>query len=240
MRTRDVELMLFNKPRLRAVGDKGLLVEYGDSIHPDINRKVRVVALALEMEKPDGIEEIIPSYRSLLIVYDPMKTNVAALETVLESLEGRVDKMQIPAPRTVEIPVLYGGDCGPDMEFVARFHGLSEDDVIRIHSGTVYQLYMMGFTPGFVYLGGLSEQLHTPRLETPRSLVSGGSVGIANNQTGIYPVDSPGGWRLIGRTPLKPFDPARKDPFLYRAGDLIKFTSVCESEFTKIAQGGAV
>jgi inhibitor of KinA len=231
--------MLFDKARLRAVGDKGLLVEYGDEIHPDINRKVRVVTLALEMEKPDGIEEVIPSYRSLLIVYDPMKVNVNGLKGVLKSLEGRLDELEIPAPRTVEIPVLYGGDYGPDMEFVAHFHRLSEAEVIRIHSETVYQIYMMGFTPGFAYLGGLSEQLHTPRLETPRSLVQGGSVGIANNQTGIYPVDSPGGWRIIGRTPLKPFDPARKKPFLYRAGDLIKFTPISDSEYNRIAEGGA-
>jgi inhibitor of KinA len=232
--------MLFDKARLRAVGDRGLLVEFGDAIHPDINRKVRVVALALEMEKPDGIEEVIPSYRSLLIVYDPMKTHLDALEGVLESLECRLDKLEIPAPRTVEIPVLYGGDSGPDMEFVARFHGLSEEEVIRLHSDTVYQIYMMGFTPGFAYLGGLPEQLHTPRVETPRALVRAGSVGIANNQTGIYPVDSPGGWRLIGRTPLRPFDPSGKSPFLYRAGDLIRFTPISESQYTLIAEGGTV
>lgn len=232
--------MLFDKASLRAVGDKGLLVEYGDAIDPDINRKVRVITLALKMEEPDGVEEVIPSYRSLLIVYDPMKTDLAALKRILESVEDRLDDMEIPAPRSVEIPVLYGGDCGPDMEFVARFHGLSEAEVIRIHSGNVYQIYMMGFTPGFAYLGGLSEQLHTPRLETPRPLVRAGSVGIANDQTGIYPVDSPGGWRLIGRTPLKPFDPARRDPFLYRAGDLIKFTPISESEFTRLAEGDAV
>jgi inhibitor of KinA len=232
--------MLFNKARLRAVGDRGLLVEYGGMIHPDINRKVRVVTLALEMQKPDGVIEVIPSYRSLLIIYDPMKTDLAALTEMLESLEGRLDKLEIPAPRAVEIPVLYGGDYGPDIEFVARFHGLSEDEVIRIHSGAVYQIYVMGFTPGFAYLGGLAERLHTPRLETPRALVRAGSVGIANNQTGIYPVDSPGGWRLIGRTPVKPFDPSRKNPFLYRAGDLIKFTPTSESEYNRISEGGTV
>ncbi len=232
--------MVFDSARLRAVGDRGLLAEYGDAIDPEINRKVRTVALALEMEKQDGIEDVIPSYRSLLIVYDPMRTDLDALKAVIESLESRLDKLEIPAPHTVEIPVLYGGDVGPDIEFVARFHGLSEAEVVRIHSEAVYEIYMMGFTPGFAYLGGLAERLHTPRLDTPRPLVRAGSVGIANNQTGIYPVDSPGGWRLIGRTPLKPFDPARKAPFLYRAGDLIKFTPISKSEYVRIAEGGDI
>ncbi len=229
---------LLDKTRLRPVGDRGLLAEYGDAIAAEINRKVRAVALALEQEQPPGMVEVIPTYRSVLIVYDPMKTDVTALELVLETLEARLDQIRIQPPRTVEIPVLYGGEGGPDIVFVAQHAGLSTDDVIRIHSGTPYQIYMIGFTPGFAYLGGLPEAIHAPRLETPRVLVPAGSVGIANNQTGIYPVPSPAGWRIIGRTPLKLFDPMRSEPFLYRAGDFIKFNSISEAEFKRVIGTG--
>jgi len=220
------------------VGDRGLLVEYGDAIAPEINRKVRVMALALEQERPVGMAEVIPTYRSLMIIYDPMKTDVAGLEQALDDLEGRLDEILIPPPERVEIPVLYSGDCGPDIEFVAQHAGLSIEDVIRIHSGTAYQVYMMGFTPGFAYLGGLAEAIHAPRLETPRVLVPAGSVGIANGQTGIYPVPSPAGWRIIGRTPVKLFDPMKPEPFLYRAGDFIKFNSISEAEYNRLAESG--
>jgi inhibitor of KinA len=229
---------LFDKALVRPVGDRGLLVEYGDAIAPEINRKVRVMALALEQERPAGMVEVIPTYRSLLIVYDPMKADVAELEQALDDLEVRLDQIRIPPPRTVEVPVLYGGECGPDIEFVARHAGLSIEDVVRIHSGTPYQLYMMGFTPGFAYLGGLPEAIHAPRLETPRVLVPAGSVGIANNQTGIYPVPSPAGWRIIGRAPVRLFDPLKSEPFLYRAGDFIKFNSISEEEFTRLIETG--
>ncbi|HTY23073.1 MAG TPA: 5-oxoprolinase subunit PxpB [Desulfomonilaceae bacterium] len=225
---------LFLKPVFRLVGDRGVLVEYGDRISEEINRKVRVVAMALAQESPAGVVEVIPTYRSLLIIYDPLTTNLKELERALEALEHRLDGLDIPPPQTVEIPVVYGGEFGPDIAFVAQSHDLTVDDVVRIHSGTVYQIYMIGFTPGFAYLGGLAEELHTPRVENPRSLVPAGSVGIANNQTGMYPIDSPGGWRLIGRTPLKLFDPSQEDPFLYRAGDKIKFLPISADEYHRI------
>ncbi len=228
--------VLFDKARLRPVGDRGLLAEYGDAIAPEINRKVRMVAMALEQEKPVGMVEVIPTYRSLLVIYDPIKTALNHLEQTIEALELRLDKIRIPPPQIVEIPVLYGGKCGPDIEFVAQCADLSVEDVIRIHSGTPYQIYMMGFTPGFPYLGGLSEAIHVPRLETPRILVPAGSVGIANNQTGIYPVPSPAGWRIIGRTPLKLFDPIRPQPFLYQAGDFIKFSAISQTEYVRLAE----
>ncbi|MBI5251692.1 MAG: 5-oxoprolinase subunit PxpB [Desulfomonile tiedjei] len=229
---------LFEKAVLRLMGDRGLLVEYGDSISPDINVKVRTMAMVIADENPDGVVEVIPTYRSLLIVYDPLVTDIMTLEEALQSMEIRLDQLEIPPPSTVEIPVLYGGDNGPDIEFVADAHNMTAEDVIRIHSGAEYQVYMIGFTPGFPYLGGLPEELHTPRLESPRSLVLAGSVGIANNQTGIYPVDSPGGWRLIGRTPLKLFNPLKENPFLYRAGDMIKFVRISEQEYHRILSEG--
>ncbi len=225
---------LFDKPVFRLVGDRGVIVEYGDAISPEINIKVRAMAMAINEEKLAGIVEVIPTYRSLLIVYDPQATDLKSLEDALQLLESRLYQLEIPLPKTVEIPVLYGRDLGPDIEFVAQAHNLTVEDVIRIHTGALYQIYMIGFTPGFPFLGGLPEELHTPRLETPRPLVPAGSVGIANNQTGVYPIDSPGGWRLIGRTPLSLFNPSKENPFLYRAGDMIKFVRISEEEYRRI------
>jgi inhibitor of KinA len=229
---------LFDKAVFRLAGDRGVIVEYGDEISPEINIKVRTMAMAIADEKPVGVVEVIPTYRSLLIVYDPLATDLKSLEDALQFMEGRLDKLEIPPPRTVEIPVSYGGDLGPDIEFVAQAHNLTVEDVIRIHSGASYQVYMIGFTPGFPFLGGLPPELHTPRLETPRPLVPAGSVGIANNQTGVYPIDSPGGWRLIGRTPLSLFNPSRENPFLYRAGDMIRFVRISEEEYHRIGLEG--
>jgi inhibitor of KinA len=231
---------LYDCPVFRLVGDRGLLVEYGDTIDPEINRKVRSVALALQKAEVEGIVEVIPTYRSLMIVYDPAATQVQRLEEVVKKVEEHWGELEIPLPKHVEVPVCYGGDFGPDIDFVAKIHGLSTDEVISIHSGTPYQIYMIGFTPGFTFLGGLSEALHTPRLETPRLMVPAGSVGIANNQTGMYAIESPGGWRLIGRTPLKLFDPNRENPLLYRAGDLIQFKSISRDEFHRLAGRGGL
>jgi len=227
---------LFKNPRYRIAGDRGLLVEYGDCIDLAINHKVRSMAVLLDQSPPNGIIEVIPTYRSLLIVYDPAKTEPKTIQTGLETLEGRLADIEIPPPKTVEIPVCYGGEFGPDIGFVAESHDLTEDAVIGIHSATEYPIYMIGFTPGFPFLGGLSESLHTPRLESPRTHVPTGSVGIANNQTGIYPVASPGGWQLIGRTPLNLFDPTRKNPFLYDTGDRIRFVSISVETYRQMSE----
>lgn len=231
---------LYDQPQFRTAGDRGVLVEYGEGIDPEVNRKVRTLAMVLDRDPVDGIIAVVPTYRALLIQYDPTVTGLADLQQALLDLEGRLGSIAIPAPRTVEIPVCYGGDCGPDIEFVAATHHLSVDEVIRIHSQPVYPIYMIGFTPGFPFLGGLPESLHTPRLETPRTHVPEGSVGIANAQTGIYPVASPGGWQLIGRTPLKLFEPAKKNPFLYQAGDCIRFVSISPQRYaTLVSERGA-
>ncbi|GAJ10693.1 unnamed protein product, partial [marine sediment metagenome] len=188
---------LFERAFFRIAGDQGLLVEYGDEIDFEVNTKVRTMAIIMKQNTPKGVIETIPTYRSLLLVYDPSITNLAKLQKELQKLEKRLEEIQIPPPDTVEIPVCYGGEFGPDIEFVAETHNLSVKEVIQLHSEPEYLIYMVGFTPGFPFLGGLSEKLHTPRLETPRTFVPKGSVGIANNQTGIYPVSSPGGWQLI-------------------------------------------
>lgn len=226
---------LFKKPLFRIAGDRGLLVEYGDVIDPDVNNKVRSMAIIMEKESSKSVIETIPTYRSLLIIYDPAITNPTKLEKEILALEERLSQIKIPPPDTVEIPVCYGGEFGPDIQFVADHNSITKDDVVRIHSEADYQIYMIGFTPGFPFLGGLPKELHTPRLETPRSFVPERSVGIANNQTGIYPLASPGGWQLIGKTPLKLFAPEHSNPFIYKVGDRIKFKPISTEDYYRLA-----
>jgi KipI family sensor histidine kinase inhibitor len=227
---------LYDTPRFRLAGDRGLLVEFGEGIDLAVNRKVRAMAMAFDDRAPAGIVEVMPTYRSLLIVYDPMKNDPETLREKIRELAADLDESRIPPPKTVEIPVCYGGQFGPDIAFVADTHGLTVQEVIEIHCEPDYPIYMIGFTPGFPFLGGLDEALHTPRLETPRTRVPEGSVGIANAQTGVYPVASPGGWRIIGRTPVRLFAPERENPFRYTAGDRIRFAQISEEEYRSIAE----
>jgi KipI family sensor histidine kinase inhibitor len=225
---------LYPAPVYRIAGDRGLLLELGDGIDPHVNRAVRKMSLAIEREGIPGILEVIPTYRSILLVYDPMRIRPHEIRRIVSQLDLASSEATLPPPRKVEIPVCYGGEFGPDMEFVASYTGLTVEEVIEIHSAPLYQIYMMGFTPGFPFLGGLPQVLATPRLPTPRVQVPAGSVAIAANQTGIYPIASPGGWRLIGRTPLRLFFPERAEPFLYRPGDFIKFRPITPEEFQEI------
>lgn len=210
-------------------------MELGDAIEPDVNFKVRALAEVLQNMALRGLQGIVPTYRAVLLVYDPMLTEPHFLMDMVRLAEERLPNTKLPPHRKMEIPVCYEGEFGPDMEFVAAYHGLSAEQVIQIHSSQDYQIYMMGFTPGFPFLGGLPEVLATPRLETPRLLVPAGSVAIAANQTGIYPIASPGGWRIIGRTPLRLFRPELSEPFLYRAGDIIRFRPISAQEFYRLA-----
>jgi KipI family sensor histidine kinase inhibitor len=225
------------KTKFRHAGDCGLLVEYGDTIDLAVHQKIRSMVHILKMTPLPGVREVIPAYRSILVRYDPLRIKPSELETHLIMLGDKIEFTCFPRPRTIDIPVCYGGEFGPDLADVAEHNALSVEDVIQIHTEAVYLIYMVGFSPGFPFLGGLSERLHTPRLETPRTSVPAGSVGIANNQTGIYPLNSPGGWRLIGRTPLRLFAPEKKDPFLYQPGDHLKFRSISAQEYQKLAQG---
>jgi KipI family sensor histidine kinase inhibitor len=224
---------LYPHARFRLAGDSGLLVEYGDGIDPEVNARVRAMDMVLASHPLDGVREVTPTYRSLLILYEPLRTDPEKLATALVNLESRLSEITIPPPDTVEIPVCYGGDYGPDIDHVAASHGLTVEAVIRLHSEAVYSIYMIGFTPGFCFLGGLPEELHTPRLETPRMRVPAGSVGIANAQTGIYPLTSPGGWQLIGRTPLRLFAPEKEHPFIYKTGDRIRFVPISPDVYAK-------
>ena len=228
----------FGKPVFRIAGDRGFIIEFGQGIDPGVNAKVMAMAEALKSDTPQGILEIIPTYRSLLLIYNPLITCpekfVSTIVSTIDRIENTSEKMDAKSSKVVEIPVCYGGKFGPDIETVENTANLCKEDVIRLHSEPEYLIYMVGFTPGFPFLGGLNEKLFTPRLKTPRMKVPKGSVGIANNQTGIYPLSSPGGWQIIGRTPLKLFAPQRKNPFLYKAGDKIKFIPISRQEYEKL------
>ena len=215
-------------------GDCAVCVEFGNEIKPEINTKIRAFKIAVERAKVEGIVETIPTYRSLLVVYKPEIIGFKELTKKFDYIMKNMGKIEIPAPTVIEIPVLYGGEMGPDIENVAAHNGKTVEEVIKIHTSKEYLIYMLGFIAGFPYLGGMSEEIATPRLASPRVKIEGGSVGIAGMQTGIYPVASPGGWQLIGRTPLKMYDAEREKPVLLEAGQYIKFVSVTEEEYKKI------
>ena len=209
---------------LKPLGDSALLVELGDKIDSAINQRVHLLNVLLQTNSIAGIVETVPAYCTLLIHYDPLILTFDQVTHWVRDKLTQVDDSLNRKPRQLEVPTRYGGASGPDLEAVAASKGISTADIVRIHSEREYTVYMMGFTPGFPYLGILDERLITPRLETPRTLVKAGTVAIAGSQTGIYPLDSPGGWHLIGWTPLKLFDPTREIPFLFTPGDIIKFT----------------
>ena len=222
--------MLHERPVFRIMGDRALLVEMGEGISLLVNRKVRELLLRLEKTPLEGVLDLVPSYRSLLLVYDPLRISLPSLERkVMESCsEG--DWSPLPEPKIVRIPVLYGGEYGLDMAWVAEYHGITPEEVVRLHTEPVYQVYMIGFSPGFPYMGELPDALATPRKQTPRTAVPQGSVAIAQKQTGIYPFQSPGGWQVLGRTPLKLFDPQGHPPVPLEMGDRVKFCPIREEE----------
>lgn len=224
------------QPRFLLTGDTSLSVEFGNEISEAINRRIRAFGLALEAAAIPGVTELVPTYRSMMIHYDPEVIGYEALKARLTAVLGGLDQVALPPSQVLEIPVLYGGEAGPDLAFVAEHAGLTPEEVIARHTRPEYLIYMLGFTPGFTYLGGLNEKIHTPRLTQPRVKIPGGSVGIAGSQTGVYPIDSPGGWQLIGRTPVKLYDPNRAEPILPRAGQYIKFRAVDQAEFDEISR----
>ena len=228
--------MIAAAPRYLVAGEAALVVEFGDTIDPAINRRVRELFLAIEGARMAGVRDLVPTYRSLLVSYDPLTTTFDALRARLAELGHHLADAPTPPPRVVEIPTCYGGAFGPDIGLVASHNHLGEDEVVAIHAGADYLVYMMGFSPGFTYLGGMSERIATPRLKTPRTAIPAGSVGIAQQQTGIYPVESPGGWQLIGRTPVSLFDPTRVPPVVVEAGDYIRFAPVSADDYASIEQ----
>lgn len=217
-------------------GDCAISVCFGDEISEAVNARVTGLENALKATPIPGIYETVPTYRSLLVYYDPRVRSYGSMVGKLRGAIRGIGTDAAAAGRIFEIPVLYGGAYGEDLADVAAHTGLSEEDVIARHSGRDYLIYMLGFLPGFAYLGGMDPALATPRLATPRQAIPAGSVGIGGEQTGIYPLKSPGGWRLIGTTPVKPYDPSRQEPILYSAGDRIRFRPIGKDEFDDIAR----
>lgn len=229
---------MYKEVRYLPEGDSGLLMEFSDAIEPETNARIRTLLDHLEKEglEPMGIVEVIPTYRSILFLYDPLKTDFKALTRALKEKEkGGPEKTQTLF-RQLTLPVLYGGEEGPDLPFVAEHAGRTIEEVIHIHTAPDYLVYMLGFTPGFTYLGGLDPRIFTPRLKTARIRIPAGSVGIADKQTGIYPIDSPGGWQLIGKTPLALYTPKTDPPVLLRAGDHIKFEAIDKDQYDEIRE----
>jgi len=221
-------------PRLLPAGDSAVVVEYGEEIDARVNAKVRLLQHALEAGPRRGIVEVVPTYRSLMVHYDPMALSRESLEALISTTAVQLPEEVREPVRTVEVPVLYGGDAGPDLADVAAFAGLDIQAVVDLHAAGDYVVFMLGFMPGFPYLGGLPQRIATPRLATPRTLVPAGSVGIAGAQTGVYPAESPGGWRLIGRTPVALFDPRRSPPTLLEAGDRVRFVPITAADYEVI------
>ncbi|SMC25291.1 sensor histidine kinase inhibitor, KipI family [Desulfacinum hydrothermale DSM 13146] len=220
-------------PRFLHCGDMGLLVELGNAVDPSLNRRVHALGKRLRGSAP-GILSLVPTYRSLFIHYDP---TCCSYERIIGLVQENLASLSndTGGSRVVKVPVCYGGHYGPDLAQVAAIHGLTEHEVIEKHAGRRYHVYMVGFTPGFPYMGGLNPELHTPRRKQPRTRVPAGSVGIAEEQTGIYPIESPGGWQIIGRTPLRLFDVNRVPPFLVEAGDTVVFEPITKEQFERLA-----
>lgn len=211
-------------PRIRAMGDAAVLVELGSTLDAALNARVHV--LARRVEKVRGVTVTVPGYATLLVEYDPARCGYDGLCREIENAMTGTEAAAEQEARVVEIPTRYGGEFGPDLDFVARHNDITTAELIAFHTGRVYQVFMLGFAPGFPYLGITDEKIVAPRLETPRRRVPAGSVALAGRQTGIYPRESPGGWRLIGHTAVRLFDPAREPPVLLRAGDYVQFVAL--------------
>jgi inhibitor of KinA len=235
------------------LGDRAMIVQFGERIEQETNQKVKALSAYLDSNPFPGMVEYVPAFTTVTVFYDPFemmtqnlyglirqscdpwnRNQLSPYERMISIMEQILAKLDIQVDgesRTVQIPVCYGGDYGPDLEYVAKHNGLAMDEVIHIHSSQEYIVYMIGFAPGFPYLGGMSESIATPRRETPRLSIPAGSVGIAGSQTGVYPIETPGGWQLIGRTPVRLFRPDDQQPSLLQAGDFIRFYPIKPQEF---------
>ena len=228
------------KPTISPVGDRAISIDFGQVIDPKINRHIRQTIERIKELQLDGIIELVPTYCALLVEYDAMLYSYSEICNIIEpTLEEVITNTTNELVTVVEVPTVYGGEFGPDLSFVASHNHLSEDEVISIHSGTDYLVYMLGFIPGFTYLGGMDPRIATPRLSSPRTLIPAGSVGIAGEQTGTYPSDSPGGWQIIGRTPVTMYDMAKEQAALLSAGDYVRYVPIDEQEYNRIKALGA-
>lgn len=220
--------------RFQPASDQSLLIYFGQQISPVAHLRVRKLLRLLERKPIAGVRNLNPAYCSILVSFDALRLTHVELEEILRGHIHRLDAMRIPKGRELKIPTCYGGDFGPDLNEVANFHGLAPAQVIELHASVTYTVYFLGFVPGFAYLGELPQALATPRLDSPRRSTPPGSVGIAGNQTGVYPFASPGGWRLIGRTPIAMFRPARKAMSFLAIGDRVRFTPISTARFAAL------
>lgn len=227
--------------QMKPLGESAITVQFGTEISPFINKKVKALALKLQHESFSGFIECTPAFASVTVFFDPFivkqaygekeKSSFQIVRAILEQALETLVENEESAPRIIEIPVCYGGDFGPDLDFVAAHNQLSADEVIHLHASARYPVYMIGFAPGFPYLGGLSEKINAPRHPSPRTSIPAGSVGIAGSQTGVYPISTPGGWQLVGRTPMALFRPDRDQPSVLSAGDIVKFVPITREEY---------
>jgi inhibitor of KinA len=222
------------RARFQAASDQSLLIYLGEKISLESHERVRRLLLLLESEPIAGIRNLRPAYCSLLVTFDALKLTHGGLEDVLRGYLDRIEEASLPEPRKLEIPTCYGGEFGPDLDEVAALHGITPARVTELHASVDYFVYFLGFVPGFAYLGEIPEEMATPRLATPRRSVPAGSVGIAGGQTGVYPFATPGGWRLIGRTPVAMFRPDRANMSFLSIGDRVRFTPISAERFAAL------
>lgn len=229
--------MTDSAPRLLYAGENSIIVEFGNSIDLDINARVQALRKKIESNPFPGFIDTVPTYRSLAVCFDALKTGpLAELEKHLLAMSGELETGGKKEEELLVVPTCYEGDLAPDLERVATHTGLSTDEVIRRHSAKDCYCYMLGFVPGYSYLGGMDPSLETPRLKEPREKIPAGSVAIGGKQTGIYPIDSPGGWNLIGTTPLRMFDPDRDPAIFLNAGMWVRFLPIDRAEFDRQAR----
>ena len=217
--------------RVVPAGDSAIFVEFEERIDPGVNARTIAFAEAIQSAHLAGVRDVVPTYRSTAIYYDPLRTDGGALLACVQREAVRSTPAPAAASAPLRIPVCYGGELGPDLPAVAAYAKADEEEVIRLHAAAIYRVFMLGFVAGFAYLGIVDGRIAMPRRSTPRVRVPTGSVGIGGIQTGVYPAETPGGWQLIGRTPVKPFDPARDDPFLMKAGDSVQFYPIERREY---------
>ena len=230
-----------NTFRIVAAGDGAVLVELEDRIDAVVNERAVALAQAIRAATLRGVRDVLPTYRSVAIHFDPLRTDydglVARVNTWMTEQPERT-RPPYGDPSPVRVPVCYAGEFGPDLAEVAAFAAVSEAEAVRLHTSRMYRVFMLGFVPGFAYMGIVDAHIAAPRLSTPRVRVPAGSVGIAGVQTGIYPVSTPGGWRIIGRTPLKPFDLSRREPALFKPGDAVQFYAIDPEEYARFEGAG--
>lgn len=221
--------------RIVLAGDAALLVEFPARIDPAVSGRVVALARAVRSRWAASVRDVVVGYASVTIYFDPLHVDATALEEDLRQLARALPDSAIEDGALIDVDVCYGGDLGPDLADVAAFAKVTEDEVVRLHSATTYRVYIVGFVPGFPYMASVHPCLALPRRTTPRTRVPAGSVAIAAGQTGIYPIETPGGWHLIGRTRVKPYDDSRAEPFLFKPGDRVRFHPIDRMEFDRTA-----